>query len=97
MVVIVGIIGVIILLVGGYFVYQQLNDNKKPKEREIVQEIKEYNYYLEDNSSKIYKNLFSDLVNILDKEEINYEDYAKTIAQMLVIDFYNLDNKISKK
>ena len=44
----------------------------------------------------MYKNLFDELSNVLNKEEIIEEEYAKLVAQMLVADFYNLDNKISK-
>ena len=39
---------------------------------------------------------FNILMDNLKQEEVNYEDYARSIAKLFIIDFYTLDNKINK-
>ena len=95
------IIALVILLVaflayGGYTVYKKYKASKGVKTTEIVDKIDEYGYYLEEDAPKGYKNLFEELVKVLKKEEVDEEAYAKLVAQMLALDFYNLDNKMSK-
>ncbi len=85
-----------VLAYGGFRIYSKLNSSDVAKKPEVVNEIKEYGYKLEDNATKLYKSLFEQLKDTLSKEEVNDEDYAKLIAQLMVADFYNIDNKISK-
>lgn len=84
------------LSLGGYFVYKRFIKTTKVTTTKVVNEIKEYGYTLEDDAPKEYKKLFDELDKVLKAEEIDEEAYAKLVAQMLVFDFYNLDNKISK-
>lgn len=69
---------------------------KETSTRKVLDEIPGYGYTLEDNQPKIYKDLFKELTTELSKETIDEEKYASLISQMFAIDFYNLDNKISK-
>lgn len=69
---------------------------KEVSKAKVLDKIPEYGYSLEEDQPKIYKDLFKDLVKILEENPINEEEYAKTIAQMFAIDFYNLENKVSK-
>lgn len=94
--IVVIIILILALLVGGYFVYKRLSTSTKPVTSKVVNEIKEYGYTLEDDAPKGYKTLFDELTKVLNAEELDEEAYAKLVAQMLVFDFYNLDNKVSK-
>lgn len=84
------------LSLGGYFVYKRFIKTTEVTTSKVVNEIKEYGYTLEDDAPKEYKKLFDELDKVLKAEEIDEEAYAKLVAQMLVFDFYNLDNKISK-
>lgn len=94
------IIIIVLLILGlslaGYFVYKRFAKSTKTTTNKVVNEIKEYGYTLEDDAPKEYKHLFDELDKVLKAEEIDEEAYAKLVAQMLVFDFYNLDNKISK-
>lgn len=93
--IIVIVVLVILLLIGGYFVYKRFTSST-PTTSKVVDEIKDYGYTLEDDSPKGYKELFNELIKVLNEEEVNEEEYAKLVAMMLVFDFYNLDNKVSK-
>lgn len=59
-------------------------------------EIKEYGYYLKDKDNELFEENFNELVIELEKEDIDYESYAKIISKLFVIDFYTLNNKLDK-
>lgn len=88
---------VVLLSVGGYFGYKAVSKNKGAiGGTVVVDKIDKYGYTLEEDAPKVYKDLFKELQKVLNKDEIDYEEYAKLVAQMTVVDFYNLDNKVSK-
>ena len=90
------IIIVILLLIGltGYFLFT------KNKEKEtivnVVDKIENFNYTLDDRDTKLMHENFEELSKILDKEEINYEEYAKCLAKLFIIDLFTIDNKNNK-
>lgn len=94
--VLVILILIIILLIAGILIYKlSLNKNDEPQVK-VIKSIEEYNYNLNDNETKLYKTEFDNLYDILTNDEVDYEAYAKSVAKLFVIDFYTLDNKLSK-
>lgn len=88
---------IILLASGAYFTYKTINKNKSAiSGSTVVDKIDKYGYTLEEDAPKVYKDLFKQLQDVLNKDEVDYEEYAKIVAQMMVVDFYNLDNKVSK-
>lgn len=82
-------------------IYLFINNNRiigKKKIQDIVvsDKIEEYGYSLKSNATEEYKKLFNELKNVLKSDSINYEEYSKLISQMFIIDFYTLDNKLTK-
>jgi len=55
--------------------------------------IKGFNYILYETDPKIYKNEFEKLKQNLESKKINYEEYAKSISKMFIIDLYSLKLK----
>lgn len=90
------IILIIIVLVGigAYYVYE--NYIKESDEPKVIKKIKKYDYELNNKETKLYKTTFDELDKILSKKNVDYEAYAKTISKLFIIDFYTLDNKMSK-
>ena len=82
---VIAIILVIVLILGGYYLYSLT------KVKEILS-IKEYNYTLHSNDTKLYKDTFKELKEVL---ENNYNEtlYADLVSKLFVIDFYTLSNK----
>lgn len=76
--------------------YQKFVKKNTVGEVEIVDKIEEYGYYLEDDQPELYKDMYEQLRETLNQEQISEKDYASLVAQMIVLDFYHLDNKISK-
>ena len=96
--VIVLIIGIILIVVSSVMVLNGRNTNAKKedtKENKKVDNIEKYGYTLFDNKSKAYKEKFKDLKKVLNEEEIDYKEYAKVIAELFTIDFYDLNSKVS--
>jgi len=85
---------VVVFVVAGYLIY-----NSRPKLQvvSVVKEIDEYNYYLEDNATNIYKDNFNKLEEELRDNKIDEENYAKLVGKLFVIDYYTLNNKITNK
>lgn len=99
-IIIIMVILIIALGVGGFFTWKKLTNNNSKTETntvEVLDSINGYDYHLEDRDSEIYKETFFKLKELLEKSEtIEYEQYAKYIAELFLIDFYTIENKISK-
>lgn len=94
------IIGILIILLSGLFVYHKFfyetKEIKKTVKTEVLEAMDEYGYTLDDRDPKIFKDKYYELKEILDKEEIDYEAYAKALASLFAIDLLNIDSKINK-
>lgn len=92
------IIGVLIVLNIGYFVYQMIKNNTEEAviKTKVLDTIPNYNYYLEDRDTDLYKAEFNALKTNLTSDSINYSEYAKSIAKLYIIDLYTLNNKLNK-
>ena len=94
-VILIILIVVLILCITGFILYKTLSKNQVA-EAKVIDSIEEYGYVLEDDQPKIYQDLFKELSKVLQAENVDEEEYAKLISQMFSIDFYNLENKVSK-
>lgn len=86
------IIIILLVMFGVYYCFLKKDDTGV----KVIKEIKQYGYTLDDNETDLYNEYFDELSNILSEEDIDNEAYAKTISKLFVIDFYTLDNKLSK-
>lgn len=86
------IIGIILF---GYLGYRVKNDFFKGSERKKLDSIGLYGYTLSKNDTDIYKTYFKELSKVLNEKTIDYNEYAKLISKLFVIDLYTLDNKLA--
>ena len=90
---VLAIVGVVI-----YFLY--FKDNKKEEgqviEAKILNSIEEYGITLSDMDTELYKKEYEALKANLESDNIDYEEYAKSISKLFVIDLYTINNKINK-
>ena len=61
-----------------------------------IDKIKGYGYVLKASKPKEYKEMFYELKDILSKDKVDKEAYAKQISKMFIYDFYSLDDKLAK-
>lgn len=86
------IIIILLVMFGVYYCFFKKDDTGV----KVIKEIKQYGYTLDDNETDLYNEYFDELLNILSEEDVDNEAYAKTISKLFIIDFYTLDNKLSK-
>ena len=94
--IIILIIIISILLI--IFIPKIINNKNNNKEQNIIEKIDQmenYDYYLDDKATDYYKVLYDELKEVLNNETINDEEYAKVISKLFVADLFTLDNKIT--
>lgn len=84
------------LCLGGYYVYKNIGKKEEVKEIKVINKIDKYGYQLKENKPSKYKNLFEELKEILNEENVNEENYVKKISEMFIYDFYSLSDKTAK-
>ena len=87
------LIGVALFSYIGFIVYKDFFT--KTQEDVVLKNLELYGYTLQESDTDIYKQEFDNLSNILNKKEIDFDEYAKSMCKLYVIDFYTLTNKIS--
>ena len=95
------IIFVLILFCAGLLIYKKFfyrnNDIKKPTvNASIVDNMDNYGYSLDDRDSKVFKEKYYELKEVLDSEKIDYKLYAEKISELFVIDLFTISNKVNK-
>lgn len=85
------IISIFLLL--GYNYYKGNNDKKTYKQEDSI---KGYNYTLDDRDTKLMKDTFKKLKSTLNKEDVDYKEYAILLSELYIIDIFTIDNKINK-
>lgn len=93
----IGFLIVLVGIIGALKFFMPKKENEKPKmEVKVISNIETFGYKLKNRDTKYMRDTFKELEGILNAEEINEEEYAKTLAKLFIIDFYTLNNKINK-
>lgn len=99
-IIIIVIIVILLLAVGGFFGYRYFknrNTETPTNTIEVLDSITGYDYHLEDRDGQLYKETFFKLKDLLEKSStIDDKQYAEYLATLFLVDFYTLENKISK-
>ena len=64
--------------------------------KQTLDSIENYNYTLNENDSEYFKKEFKKLKKILESDSIVEEEYASALSKLFTIDFYSLNDAISK-
>ena len=70
--------------------------NVGQNEVQVVDNIEEYGYSMNENDSSYFKELFEKLKLLLKKDSYDEEEYASLISQLFITDFYSLDKALNK-
>jgi hypothetical protein len=87
------LIAIVLLVVFALKVISSLDKEEPVK---VINKIDAYGYTLEDNETSIHKKYFDELKSILQSNDVDEEEYAKSVVKLFISDFYNLNNKITK-
>ena len=90
------IVVVIVLGIKGFS--KKKNNNNNPDEINIpvLESIEKYGYSLHERDSLVMKETYEELKTILNNETIEYEEYAKSLAKLFVIDLWTMNNKTNR-
>ena len=89
------VIAIILILTGvGFIAYESIKP-KTVKTATVENEIKDYGYTLKSTRNDRYKKMFQELKDILDKKNVDEEEYLRQISKMFIMDFYTLDDKLA--
>lgn len=87
------VLGVVLFSYIGLTIYKDFF--KKTNENNVIKNLDLYGYILKESDIDIYKEEFDNLSKILNQKDLDYDEYAKSISKLFIIDFYTLSNKIS--
>lgn len=78
-----------------YFKFIKKEDKVEVKTK-VVDKIDNFDYTISDSDTKLFKEKFKELKEVLSKEEVDNKKYSELISQLFIIDLFTLDNKITK-
>lgn len=87
---------VIIIIVGLILFKLFFSKDKVKNNVKVIDSIVDFSYTLDERDTKLMKDTYEELKNILKEREIDYDEYAKVLAKLFVIDLFTMDNKINK-
>ena len=85
------LLGIILFGIVGYKAYNDFFKDKSVDKKLMSLDL--YGYTLKKNDTELYKTNFKELEGILNEKPINYQEYAKTLSKLFIIDVFTLSNK----
>lgn len=91
------IIIIILLLIAGilWTIFKPDNNKEVSNPVQIKDNMENYDYYLTDNATSYYEELYGELKKILNEDTVDDKDFAEMIAKLFITDVFTLDNKVS--
>ena len=62
---------------------------------EEISKIDYYGYTLSNSDTKLYKDTYKELEDVLNNEVIDYKSYASLLSKLFIIDVFTLNNKLT--
>jgi len=93
-VLVVLLILIFVYCIGGVIYSLNIKDNKK--QEDTILSINGYEYKIKNSVNDLYKNEFNKLKTNLESDNVNLNEYIKSIAKLYIIDLYSLNDKINK-
>lgn len=97
------IIILVLLILSGisFAVYKYLfpkpnTENTPSNVAKVTNKIEGYDYTLDDRDTLLFQEIFKNLKENLESEEINMDSYVEDLSKLFIIDLFTLDNKINK-
>lgn len=87
------LIGIMLFGIVGYKGYVDFIKDQSPTKKLITLDL--YGYSLKERDTALFKSNFKDLEKVLNENPINYEEYAKLLSKLFIIDLFTLNNKVT--
>lgn len=90
------VIVVLVIIIIATVTFVLLNKKTTTEPVKVVDSINNFSYTLDDRDSELMKNTYNELKKELSNENIDYENYAKLLAKLFVIDLFTMNNKVNR-
>ncbi|MCR5788144.1 MAG: hypothetical protein K6G37_03570 [Bacilli bacterium] len=91
------ILFLILVIMGTYYASNHFfNHKKKDSFSVVVDKINDYGYTLDERDSKVMRKTFKELKKVLKKDKVDDKEYANLLAELYIIDLYDINNKVNK-
>lgn len=90
------IIILIIIVVALIIASKLLKKDTEESQIKVLDSISNYSYTLDERDSALMKDTYNELKKVLKVNEIDYEEYAKLLSKLFVIDLFTMNNKVNK-
>ncbi len=87
------LIGIVLFGIIGFKAYNDFFKDKSDNKKLVSLDL--YGYTLSEKDTSLYKTNFKDLEKLLNETPINYQEYAKNLSKLFIIDVFTLNNKIA--
>ncbi len=87
------LIGIVLFGIIGFKVYNDFFKDNSVNKKLVSLDL--YGYTLSEKDTALYKTNFKDLEKILNETHINYQEYAKNLSKLFIIDVFTLNNKMA--
>lgn len=95
-IILIVIIVLIVVAISAFVIYKILNKNTTNDTINVVDSIEKFGYTLDERDTEVMKNTYNELKTVLQADEIDYDEYARLLAELFVIDLFTMDNKINR-
>lgn len=83
------------IVIVGPILFKLFIDFNNPIIEKELSSFEYYGYKLTSTDTDVFKNAYDELSIVLNQEIVDYEEYAKSISKLFVIDVFTLENKVS--
>lgn len=92
------VLTVLIALIGITYICSKcvFHKFKKKSFTVVVDNIKNYNYTLDERDTSLMKDKFKELKKELKNKDVDYKKYSELLSELYILDLYNIDNKVNK-
>ncbi len=87
---------IILVIVIGFLIFRHHESGASEPITRVVDSIDKYGYTLDDRDTTLMKDTYKELKEVLNAQEMSYEEYAKNITELFIIDLFTINNKKNK-
>lgn len=92
----IAIVILILITATSIIIFKAFKGNNAKDPVKVVDSIDNFDYTLDDRDTELMKNTYKELKDVLAAKDVDYEKYAKLLAELFVIDLFTMDNKINR-